>query len=224
MTSSRQRTTPFVVVSAFLLISASLTLLTGCGGGASNSNGGGASAPMATLTASPATISSGQSSTLSWTTTNANSAQINNGVGSVQVGSGNDIAGGLAWDAQGNLYGTAAFAGPYGAGTVFELTPSAGWLYTQLAAFSGVQGPVDTPTLDSAGNVYVSTYHTVDLGTLVKLTQSQGTWTSTVLHEFDGYDGAFPVGSVVIDAQGNVYGTTLSGGSYGKGVIFQITP
>ena len=40
------------------------------------------------MTASPGTINSGQTSTLSWTTTNATSAQIDNGVGTVQVPSG----------------------------------------------------------------------------------------------------------------------------------------
>ncbi len=42
----------------------------------------------ATLTGSPATINAGQSATLSWTTTNATSAQIDNDVGTVQPGSG----------------------------------------------------------------------------------------------------------------------------------------
>ena len=52
--------------------------------------------------------------------------------------------------------------------------------------------------------------------------------TFTVLHQFQGgLDGAHPVGGVSLDAQGNVYGTTLKGGSklnVGAGVVFKINP
>ena len=94
----------FRVVSVSGLSLALLLCWTACGGGSSasnnNSNGGsgsggsgsggsGASNPVtATLSASPANITVGQSSTLSWTTTNATSAQIDNGVGTVTVPSG----------------------------------------------------------------------------------------------------------------------------------------
>ncbi len=79
-------------VFAFLAIVSIVLLLVGCGGTTAASDnggsGGGSNAPSATLTASPTNISSGQSSTLSWTVTNATSAQINNGVGSVSVPNG----------------------------------------------------------------------------------------------------------------------------------------
>ena len=64
-----------------------LLAATGCGGGSTN-NSSGTSPVMTTLTANPTTINVGQSTALSWTTTNAASAQINNGVGTVQTGSG----------------------------------------------------------------------------------------------------------------------------------------
>jgi len=63
-----------------------LLLITGCGGGGNgggNGGGGGNQAPTATLTASPTGITSGQTATLTWTTTNATSARIDNGIGSV---------------------------------------------------------------------------------------------------------------------------------------------
>ncbi len=84
-------------VFSFVAIVTTSLIATSCGGGASNnttSNSGssGSTTPpaqvSATLTASPATINAGQSATLSWTTTNATSAQINNNVGTVQTGSG----------------------------------------------------------------------------------------------------------------------------------------
>jgi uncharacterized repeat protein (TIGR03803 family) len=46
----------------------------------------------------------------------------------------------------------------------------------------------------------------------------------TVLHSFgSGADGTVPFGSVVLDAAGNLYGTTLDGGRYGRGVVYKIT-
>lgn len=91
MTVPRQHTMGPLTVAALFLVSISLFLLSGCGGGTSaspNNNSQGAPPPTATLTASPATVNFGQNSTLSWTTTNATSAQIDNGVGSVKVPSG----------------------------------------------------------------------------------------------------------------------------------------
>ena len=71
--------------SALLLcaVAFSLLLSNACGGGG-NSGGGGKQTPTATLAASPTTIMEGQTATLSWTTTNATSASIDNGVGAVQ--------------------------------------------------------------------------------------------------------------------------------------------
>src|SRR5262249_2387773 len=73
------------VVSGLTAV-ALILIATGCGGGSSNVSIGGN--VMATLTASPSQIMLGQTATLSWTTTNATSAQIDNGVGTVQTGSG----------------------------------------------------------------------------------------------------------------------------------------
>jgi uncharacterized repeat protein (TIGR03803 family) len=53
---------------------------------------------------------------------------------------------------------------------------------------------------------------------------SDGTWTETVLYSFTGgADGASPFSSLIFDAQGNLYGTTISGGS-GAGVVFKVDP
>jgi hypothetical protein len=63
-------------------------------------------------------------------------------------------------------------------------------------------------------------------------TQADGTWTETILHDFNllngGVDGSSPDGSLVFDALGNLYSTTVLGGSRtctdGCGTVFKITP
>jgi len=51
----------------------------------------------------------------------------------------------------------------------------------------------------------------------------KGKWKYTVLHTFDGSDGALPEGNLVLDSKGNLYGGTVVGGS-GYGVVFELTP
>jgi uncharacterized repeat protein (TIGR03803 family) len=53
---------------------------------------------------------------------------------------------------------------------------------------------------------------------------AKGKWTYTVLHRFNGYDGAQPDANLIIDNRGNLYGTTATGGSGGAGVAFEVTP
>ena len=54
---------------------------------------------------------------------------------------------------------------------------------------------------------------------------SDGSWTFTDLHDFTGgIDGAHPLGNITLDSAGNLYSTTVGGGSYGRGVVFEITP
>jgi len=145
-------------------------------------------------------------------------------------GDGSVPIGGLIIDPSGNLYGTTA-AVP--GATVFELTPSSGeWTFSVLYSFSANpnQGPDDGPNdgllMDAAGNLYGTAYGegAYSQGSVFKLTPSGGGWTFTDLHDFNGGDGAYPIGGVVQDANGNLYGTTSGGGAYGKGVVFEITP
>jgi uncharacterized repeat protein (TIGR03803 family) len=53
---------------------------------------------------------------------------------------------------------------------------------------------------------------------------SGGSWSETLLHRFNGSDGSEPFGGVVLDAGGNLYGTTGSGGPNGGGTVFKIAP
>jgi uncharacterized repeat protein (TIGR03803 family) len=137
-------------------------------------------------------------------------------------------AGGVVFDQAGNLYGGAVFGGTNGGGTVYELSHSGGsWTLTTLYSFSGVAGPYNNLTIDASGNIYGTTYRDgANLsGSVFKLTRSGGSWTFSDLYDFiDGNDGGFPTSSVAVDASGDVYGTTSSGGTSGNGVIFEITP
>lgn len=140
--------------------------------------------------------------------------------------------GGLIFDRAGNLYGATVGADGPGSGpsTVFKLTPSDGtWTLSTLYSFdntSGEQcGPHGTPAMDSAGNLYDTTYclGVHSNGSVFKLVPTSGGWAYSSLHDFDG-DGASPVAGVTLDAGGNIYGTTSSGGAHENGVVFEIMP
>ena len=136
--------------------------------------------------------------------------------------------GGVAFDTSGNLYGLTISSGA--GGYAYELQPSnGGWTFTNIYNnFASNFGGFDTPTLDAAGNVYgtVFTEGPSNYGLVFKLTPSGGGWTETNLTLFGAgnNDGVFPYSSVVLDANGNVYGTTLQGGSGSDGTVWEITP
>jgi uncharacterized repeat protein (TIGR03803 family) len=161
----------------------------------------------------------------------------------------NDSAGGvfpfgtLVMDNAGNLYGSASGGGStacdsFGCGTIFELSPrSGGWTETVLHGFSGASDgwqPDATLVFDSKGNLYGATGRggsnacANGCGVLFELTPAGGSWTYSVPYAFTGAsDGAFPSG-VVLDADGNLYGTAHEGGSttcqFGCGTAFELTP
>ncbi len=145
---------------------------------------------------------------------------------------GDEAIGGVIFDQAGNLFGTTSTAGPNGGGTVFELSPSgSSWTFNLLyaPATNGMQnqyGSTANLAMDAAGNLYGITYNygQQNLGNVFKLTHSGSGWTYASLHDFSGADGANPWGQVILDAAGNVYGTTTNGGSSGNGVVFEITP
>ena len=143
----------------------------------------------------------------------------------------------LIRDAAGNLYGTTQRGGLYGFGIVYELSPAAGddWTETGLYNFGNGdrEGGGDGPLFrDAAGNLYGSTLEggAYGAGSVYKLSPSgSGDWTKTDLHEFgNGADGTLPNGGLVVDAAGNVYGTTGQGGTYcapsGCGTVFELSP
>jgi hypothetical protein len=153
---------------------------------------------------------------------------------------GNDGAlpvGGLVFDAQGNLYGTTQYGGGStncggGCGTVFRLTLTSGlWTETILHRFRALHDgayPLAAVVFDTNGNLYGTTSGggTAVRGIAFKLAPtSSGPWQETVLHTFLGVkgDGSMPMGALILDATGNLYGTTFQGGT-GGGVVFKLFP
>ena len=142
--------------------------------------------------------------------------------------------GSLFMDSSGSLYGTTAGGGCCG-GVVFKLTPDSNgrWKETILYQFQGGASgfePNAGVVMDKAGNLYGTTDYGgnayCDCGVIYKLAPGRkGKWTYTVLHTFGiGNDGGVPEGNLVIDGKGNLYGGTVLGGTYGGGVVFELTP
>lgn len=150
-------------------------------------------------------------------------------------GDGFGPTGSLITDAAGNFYGTAYFGGlvqgshcrPVGCGVVFKLSPKAGggWQQHVLFTFTGsTDGAYPRAGLvrDPAGNLYGTTLgggnsgcykSPTGCGVVFKLSPTATGWHETVLHAFAGKsDGALPYASLILDAAGNLYGTTAGGG------------
>jgi uncharacterized repeat protein (TIGR03803 family) len=145
--------------------------------------------------------------------------------------------GDLIMDSAGNLYGTTACGGAYLQGTVFKLTPlnvesilfsfggpgGSGCLPLNLAPYGA--NPNGKLIMDSAGNFYGTAYNggATGGGTVFKLSP---TGTIAVLYSFDNSagstDGDNPLGGLVMDSAGNLYGTTDLGGANHNGTVFKI--
>ncbi len=82
--------------------------------------------------------------------------------------------------------------------------------------------------MDGSGNLYGTTVNNgpCDLGSVFELMPSNGGWIHKVLHNFAGStDGQRPRSTVVIDANGNLYGTaSTAAGVYDFGLVWEITP
>jgi uncharacterized repeat protein (TIGR03803 family) len=146
---------------------------------------------------------------------------------------------GLISDATGNLYGTVYSGGNGGGGIVFELSSSGnGWVENVLYNFDGSLGSTDGEgpqaglVFDATGNLYGTTSlgGTSGLGTVFELSPSGESWTEDILHNFaGGNDGAQPEANLVFDSLGNLYSTTLVGGTPngcsggGCGTVFRLT-
>ena len=144
----------------------------------------------------------------------------------------------LMFGAKGRLYGTTSQGGA-GYGTVFKLTGPTGAtqpplteavIYSFMSGNDGAQPSAGDLIFDKAGNMYGTTSYggASGNGTVFKLTApkgKKGNWVETVLYAFgQGTDGAVPVAGVTFDASGNLYGTTSAGGTYGYGIVFELTP
>jgi uncharacterized repeat protein (TIGR03803 family) len=151
---------------------------------------------------------------------------------------GENPVAGLVFDLKGNLYGTTYSGGAHDrcnyndhCGVVFKLTPKGEEtvLYTFCAQTNCTDGenPYAAVVLDRKGNLYGTTVNggAHGVGVVFKLTPEGK---ETVLYSFcaqdncpDGYD---PSSGLVLDQQGNLYGTTQYGGAHGAGIVFKVTP
>jgi uncharacterized repeat protein (TIGR03803 family) len=144
---------------------------------------------------------------------------------------------GLVMDQKGNLYGTTSEGGTKGdygpgypcndqCGTIYEIT--AAGTEQVLYAFRGSKkgdgaAPFSSLIMDSKGNLYGTTYAggTYGFGTVYKLTPKGQ---ETVLYSFAGQpDASNPVGRLLLDSKGNLYGSTSYGGKYGTGAVFKLS-
>ena len=140
---------------------------------------------------------------------------------------------GVIFDKAGNLYGTAISGGtlPDAAGTVFELMHTSGGSFTPVALEDfGINAgrPYGGVIFDGAGNLYGATSYggPAASGMVYELTpQAGGGWAETVLYSFTGgADGGGPIGSLVFDSAGNLYGATTTGGLGSGGVVYELMP
>jgi uncharacterized repeat protein (TIGR03803 family) len=142
--------------------------------------------------------------------------------------------GNLVRDAKGNFYGTTQIGGAYGYGTVFKIDASGN--ETVIHSFTGGSDggyPWAGVIRDSKGNLYGTTYQGGDsvncpvpynCGVVFKIDKKGK---ETILHAFTGYDGRNPVGTLLRDTAGNLYGTTMYGGQSNIlywGTVFKLDP
>jgi uncharacterized repeat protein (TIGR03803 family) len=132
---------------------------------------------------------------------------------------------GVTSDASGNVYGTTTAGGAYGDGTVFEIASGSSTI-TTVASFSSWSVPEATVTLDPSGNLFGTTHNggTHRLGTVFEI--AKGSNAVTTLATLGGgfliQQPAGPNSALMLDASGNLYGTTDYGGSHREGTVFEL--
>jgi uncharacterized repeat protein (TIGR03803 family) len=141
---------------------------------------------------------------------------------------------GITMGKSGNLYGTTCCAGGYGYGTVFVLKQTKrGWKEVLLYAFDGSTNYRDANgylTLDSAGNIFGTTTGGISgcsyqCGMVYRLSRSKnGQWVESTVYTFDGTHGASPSPGLILNSSGSFYGSTLLGGYYNFGEVFELKP
>ncbi len=133
---------------------------------------------------------------------------------------------GMVIDSSGNLFGTTYKGGPADAGTIFEISSTSSFSVLYSFAGTGDGGnPVAAPVIDSSGKLYVTTSTGgtgysggSGFGTLFEYIPGSGGF--AYLRFAGGTDGATPYSTPVVDAYGNLYGTTYYGGSGDVGTIY----
>jgi uncharacterized repeat protein (TIGR03803 family) len=155
-------------------------------------------------------------------------------------GDGASPASGLTVDAAGNFYGTTTAGGSHGLGAVYKFSHgNSGWILTPLYSFRGVPDgsePTARVVFGPDGALYGTTYEGGTgggNGTVFRLTPPATfcaavfcSWNEHILYSFTGFpsDGIGPWAEVVFDPMGNLYGTTVAGGTSQGGIAYEITP
>ena len=138
----------------------------------------------------------------------------------------------LITDAAGDIFGTTALGGADGDGTVFEIKKTrSGYASapTILVSFTGGGAgsfPQSSLVADAAGDLFGMTQNGGQgaVGTVFEIKKTQHGYASapTILVSFTGKNGKYPEGSLIIDAAGNLFGETITGGTHEGGVVFEI--
>jgi uncharacterized repeat protein (TIGR03803 family) len=141
---------------------------------------------------------------------------------------------GIAFDGDGNIVGASLDGGSNGKGTLFEIPHNTDGSWGPdviIHSFSGGGDgsyPQGSPALDANGNIFGMTRAGSRNGKGVVYEFSpagEDKYSGVLLHSFaGGNDGAYPISGPTLDKNGNVYGTTYSGGIYGAGTAWQVTP
>lgn len=139
-------------------------------------------------------------------------------------GDGGPVYSTLIMDSAGILYGGNPGSHARYNGTVFSFSPQGG--LSELYTFDPGDGPYGGLTTDSSGDLYGTTQvgGAHNYGSVFKLTRSGSGWIYTTLHDFQQPEGCDTNGKVLLDANGNLYGTTSGCGANGYGTVWEITP
>lgn len=130
------------------------------------------------------------------------------------------------------IYGATSSGGGYGQGIIFELRASKhGWHEVPLFAFDGYSGngnPGGYLIVNSAGDIFGTTPNaggcTTQCGSVFKLSRFHGQWVEENVYAFEGTNGKVPNPGLILGSDGSFYGSTASGGMYGYGIVFKLTP
>jgi uncharacterized repeat protein (TIGR03803 family) len=137
----------------------------------------------------------------------------------------------LMIDANGNLFGTTGGGGANDKGTVFEIAKTANGYATTptiLVSFNGANGsgPLAGVTADGNGNLFGTTSGggASNNGTVFEVINTANGYanTPTTLVSFNGADGSLPQARLIIDANGNLFGTTTTGLISNNGGVFEV--
>ncbi|MGA8838217.1 MAG: choice-of-anchor tandem repeat GloVer-containing protein [Candidatus Sulfotelmatobacter sp.] len=127
----------------------------------------------------------------------------------------------LVFDSNGNLYGTAVTGGEYGGGAVFQLAPPAapGGAWTEKTIASLDQGYPYAGLAIAANNVL---YGATGYGGVFQVTPDGDSWTFATIYLLQS--NSTVVRNLILDAKGNLYGTSQTAGEYDSGYVFGLRP